>query len=796
MRSLLSTPSAALIPTSLLAALLAGASPALAAQDDAPPAGQEPEDETPSARPRGGAAPSDDAFEMGSPPQLAEGLTEEEMWPAADAEGWAKPCLIPWQRSFEDAMGAARDQRRPVLVCVNMDGEIASEHWAGVRYREPETAAQMSAYICVLASVYRHTPRDYDTEGRRVECPRFGTVTCGEHIENERELYDKYFDGRRISPRHIVLDLEGKETQDVYFAWDTQTIFTTFVKGVEGWPEPIEPKERTLEELCLSPDVEDREAVELAYVEGDVEVRRQILRTLVAHRRVDQVEVLRAALFGFDLELAGLARQALAQCDTEPALDLMAEALKLPLEAEDRELLLAAVERLAQSSPRARTLASLHRGLGGSSRWVDAGASAEDLMRAYEANAARGDDVEERELAAQSRPDDPGTLLELARAFLTRAQETSQPEFAALLYEDAHRAARTAEELGAYGGALETILALTCAERGQWREARGHALAAVESGALELGSDAAVDEERVPLTPAARRVLLQLFGEARQRAIRRAYRAGESWPSEWLSDLSAAYTEVARGPLDDPTPLVEYHDFLRWIGATGRAGAVLTDALARFPDSPELHARLRDRLLWEEGPSGLERAYDERLTRAAESDSAGADQLSWFAGYAFLVAAEQHRRGAEPQAALAAYARSVELYRENIVQHPEGSDTCRHFIALALAGRSRVELALGRRGRAVEALLAAFDERPDSAASPDGLNITPVQTAKMLMARLADAGETEAAERVQARLDALDPVLLEPPPSERFGSGRRARAGRSQLRPADGDGTEGDGDGR
>ena len=53
-----------------------------------------------------------------------------------------------------------------------------------------------------------------DDLGRRVECPRFGTVTCGEHIEAERELYDKYFDGRRISPRHIVLDLEGTNVLD------------------------------------------------------------------------------------------------------------------------------------------------------------------------------------------------------------------------------------------------------------------------------------------------------------------------------------------------------------------------------------------------------------------------------------------------------------------------------------------------------------------------------------------------------------------------------------------------------
>src|SRR5690606_5793315 len=111
----------------------------------------------------------------------------------------------------------------PIMVAVNMDGEIASEHFAGVRYRDPVTAAHMARYACVIASVYRHTPRDYDERGERVLCPRFGTVTCGEHIEAERELYGRYFEGNRISPRHIVLDHEAKKVQDVYYSWDTQT---------------------------------------------------------------------------------------------------------------------------------------------------------------------------------------------------------------------------------------------------------------------------------------------------------------------------------------------------------------------------------------------------------------------------------------------------------------------------------------------------------------------------------------------------------------------------------------------
>lgn len=46
--------------------------------------------------------------------------------------------------------------------------------------------------MCVIASVYRHTPRDHDERGQRIPCPRFGSVTCGEHIAIEPLLFDKF----------------------------------------------------------------------------------------------------------------------------------------------------------------------------------------------------------------------------------------------------------------------------------------------------------------------------------------------------------------------------------------------------------------------------------------------------------------------------------------------------------------------------------------------------------------------------------------------------------------------------
>ena len=109
--------------------------------------------------------------------QLPPGVTREQMWFAPTAEDWKKPVLITFQRTWDDAMALSQQQKRPILVCVNMDGEIASEHYAGVRYRQPDIAKLYEPYVCVIASVYRHNPRDYDEHGHRILCPRFGSVT-------------------------------------------------------------------------------------------------------------------------------------------------------------------------------------------------------------------------------------------------------------------------------------------------------------------------------------------------------------------------------------------------------------------------------------------------------------------------------------------------------------------------------------------------------------------------------------------------------------------------------------------
>ncbi|MGA1525928.1 MAG: hypothetical protein ACO4CZ_18340, partial [Planctomycetota bacterium] len=269
----------------------------------------------------------------GSPPSLPAGMTEDQMWTVPTEADWAKPVLVPFQRTWEDAVAVSMETGKPILLCINMDGEIASEHYAGILYRSPEFAARLEPYVCIAASVYRHTPRDHDERGNRIPCPRLGSMTCGEHIAIEPFLYERYMDGTRISPRHIMVELDGKEVFDVYHAWDIQSVVTTVVDGIANrtiTPEPIVRGDRSLVERVRSRDIADRLAVEEAFKNGDQALRDQLLAAAHEHPDAAPIDLLRLAVFGLSEDQAQAARQTLARIEDPNAVDLVAEALRVP----------------------------------------------------------------------------------------------------------------------------------------------------------------------------------------------------------------------------------------------------------------------------------------------------------------------------------------------------------------------------------------------------------------------------------------------------------------------------------
>lgn len=711
------------------------------------------------------------------------GVNREQMWFAPTAADWKKPVLLTFQRTWEDALAVSQETRKPILICVNMDGEIASEHYAGVRYRQPEIARLYEPYVCVIASVYRHTPRDYDEHGHRIPCPRFGSVTCGEHIAIEPLLFEKFFDGKRIAPRHVMVELGGEETYDVYYAFDTDSVFKAIGDGIANRAEqapPVVRGDRPIVERVASRDIVDRVAVETAYQQGDAAVKRSLLETALQHMEAAPVDLLRLGVNGFDRELGKLARQGLAQATSEGAIDVINDALRTPLDAGERDALVGALQRIGADSPRARTLAVVHRGLATRSDdvdvegWSSAIAGGASYAAPTEWTALESK-VDSSAAAATARPEDAQARLALAESSLALAVDPktssilgadrrSASKYGRLMFEDARRAAREAEKLGASGWRLDATLALSAYYLGDLEEAYTRAEAAtknIPAGAQEWSAIATI----------------ALFAQARERAILRAQQQKQEWPGQWLTDVNAAYSVLARHPLGTDEHVAAHFDLLRRLGADGRAARVLDDGLARFPDSWTLHDCLRARLLKEQGVDGLQTTYATMLAEAGASKS-----LPWYAGYAAIVAAEFQRRASKDAEAIEAYDRAIALFDRAIEANPDSRATADHYAALAIAGRARVALEAGDDDRALSELLASFARCSQAAAALDGLNLSPVDTAKMLRARLTKLERVDALAQLQAALDQLDPEQLQLPAYEREpqgqGRGGRGRRGR------------------
>lgn len=706
---------------------------------------------------RGGPPPA-------SPPGLAPGATEDQMWRPPTAADWQKPVLIEFERTWGDAVAVAQETNKPILVCINMDGEIASEHYAGVHYRDPETAKLFADYVCVIASVYRHTPRDHDEHGNRICCPRFGSVTCGEHIAIEPLLYEKFMNGQRISPRHIMVELDGNEKFDVFFAWDNKSILDTIKTGIAErteTPRTIVRGDRPVLERVGSRARADREAVEQAWKNADRALREQLLRQAIAHPDAAPVGLLRLAIFDVDEELVRLARQALVKVQSPTAVDVLAEALRVPLPDAERQELIAALERLRASSPQARLLANVHRGLEGGSKAVDLQAWSQRMAGSgtYRAadSAALDQRAEARSAAAAAEPANAEALLDLAESSLELALDpstadrywgTRRDNYGMLMIVDAQRHVDAARERGARGWRVDAMDALCRYYSGDVPKSHELAIAAATAMPPDPQSLVAVKT-------------LALFADARIAAIWDALRAKKDWPGEWMTDVNSALAVLARHPLGTDGNAVVHFDFLDRLGAKRRAKTVLDQALERFPTSAGLHDRLRSQVLESEGVAALPKRYAAML--AARPDEPA---LYWFAGYAALVEAEYRRRDKQPDQANEAYQRAIGLFDQAIQRAPESKASADHYAALALAAQARLALEADQLPRALELCITGIQRHPEATPVVDGLEISPAQTAKLLESRLQAANDAAGLARLREVLSGLDPALLEKPAYE------------------------------
>ncbi|NRA98147.1 MAG: hypothetical protein HRU14_18290, partial [Planctomycetes bacterium] len=545
-------------------------------------------------------------------------------------------------------------------------------------------------YVCVIASVYRHTPRDYDEEGHRIECPRFCGVTCGEHISIEPFLFERFMDGQRVAPRHIMVELDGKETYDVFYAFDTESVFKAIGDGITSRPKGLLKNvvrgDRSIIERVAGKDSADRTAVENAYKEGDKELKRALLEAAKAQGTDVPVELLRLAINGFDVELAQAALRALSQSESKKAISLIADAMRVPMGDKERGDLITALGRLGKTDERARTLSVVHQGLSGTSGAVDVGGWSKAMAAGASYAPAPSADTVASTLETQDEvfeSSDANKHVELAEAFLERALQTGREgrsgrAFTDALLQDAKDAALKAEQLGATGWRVSAAMAVASWYLGETDQALKRAEAAVSG---------------MPANPQSwnAMIVLGLFVDARRKAIEDAVKAKKKWPGNWLTDVHSAYAILAVHPHGDDSQVAAHIDFLWWLGAKGKAGAALDAALGRWPDSWRLHQRLRGRVLDEKGYKHLEAAYEGMLARKPTGEDAPKN-LEWFAGFAAMTTAEFYRKAGNDKDAHDAYARGIAHFEKSIEVNAEITASANHYIAMAMGAQGRIAM--------------------------------------------------------------------------------------------------------
>jgi len=681
------------------------------------------------------------------------GLPPHESAPErADAVDAAKrdevPLGMPWQRSLEDALAVSKATGKPLLVCVNVDGESASDAIARGRYHDPRFLALVDGFVPILASPIRHNPVDHTAGGRRILDPRFGRLVESEHIDHEPLLYARYFGGQRVAPRHVGVSPDGEILFDLYLLNDLSAIDRALKEHGKFDVPRLDPSAMSTEQLLASPDAAAREALERAFVEGSPETCRALVAAAFSARRETQhPELARLALYGADESVRLAGARAVAQ-HPEPAREFLARAFMVAAVSPDLRVSLAeAAALLATSSngelaKRGLRLAGIFAGLGTPSEldieaWTRALAGTEAAPEETDLDTISAA-LERVDRALATTPLDPDLGLEDARLSLALAkvylaQGGGNPSFPLQDARDAAERVRVARP--------DPVAAAVIA-RAAW-------LMGDQELALRMAREA------LPLLPALpglaeselSRDALDVLIQVEVRGVYGAIEAEQAIAPESVRDAVAAYRALAEHPLASAEELDAGLVFLETIEAFAEQGPLARIGVLRFPEVGRMHQWLRYCVQRDEGVDALARIYlDLPAPAGFETD------FLWHAALSQMIAGETLGRDGRIEEAVATYRRSLANFERTIERAPEYAASSDHYRVLGHGGLAYVFLGTGELDAAMEELRAAALLLPSSFAEKDSLGHMPRETVGELQAALRRAGRSQDARELEADL--------------------------------------------
>ena len=672
---------------------------------------------------------------------LALSLLPAQPQQPSSGEPQAPVVQVAWERSLEDALWSRQQTGKPLLVCVNMDGEVFCEQFANRVYRSEEFLELSRGYVCIVLSPDRHTPMDYDGLGNRIPCPRFGGITCAEHQNAEPEVFRRWFQGTRSAPRHVAVGLDDKVLFDKYLASRIEDHLVAIREHRSATPTAVPPE--AMDALLQSRSAMARQLVEQRY-RGSAREQRIALLEAAAASKAEPFDLLRMGLRDDDDGVFRAAATALAATATAVSLidvqDALARLEDGPLQAALEQAwersAVAGADQLAWQRYRAARSGAL----AGAALATHAPLPLRGPAEAAPEREALEAALDAAEKRVKAEPKDAAAWLDLASLNLDLGTllAADGARTASLSFEDALRAAKQAElHVDAARSALLSAL-----------------LAAIH---FQLGDDAlAVEAAQQMLTSANALGEQAALGRRRLcEALRAMLRAAAAITTErTAADAAADVTRPVQGAAMAATLLVAAGEateqdlltaagMLEFAGTRALAQGLLARARMLSPASPTAHERLRNRMLVDRGAEALRADYAAYV--AAAEDKATA---SWFAGYAAIVAAELQMKDKRFDVALAAYTDCIERFAASVAANADYADSANHFAVLALAGRALLHHQQGTADAAVDDLLRARSLRAASMDEVDGLGRKPSAVAERIGRELRAQGNTTAADRL------------------------------------------------
>ena len=642
---------------------------------------------------------------------------------------------VAWQRSLADALALQSQTGLPLLIAVNMDGEVFNDRFAATTYKDPQFIASTSGYICVIASPDRHTKSDYDALGNRIECPRFGGCTCSEHINIEPELFRRYFQGKRNAPRHVGVTSAGKVVFDRFLDRSMQTAIDAVADNRGGSLAKHLQAPESVKEMFRRRDAMARSILEQRYRDADKTGRRELLE-LAAKADNDPVDLLRMGLRDPDGDLVGLAAAALSKVGGSDALIDIEDALASVEDAGIRTRLIQQLGALGREDPAAARMAQQfsREAEVAPPPWSNEWASSDML----EGRAGIERALDRVESAIGKAPNDDELRFELAMAQAAFATMLMQENGSGIEFwlADADRNLKkvSAPELRFEARALTAVIAWYMSNADLARRAAQEALTAK---ACRRRPDAWLASNFLD-------VLVQLTAQS---AYARAQEGAQVSLADEIARVNMAFTLLEAAGTARESGLLAGIGLLEYAGLRAEARTRLEALAVEFPTSTAVHDRWRNRMLVDWGAERMRHRYAKFATEAADKATA-----EWFAGYAALVAGDRHTSDRRKIEADNAYTDAIERFARSAAANPNYAESSNHYGVFALAGRAWIRHERGDSEAAVDDLLRAADLRPDSLDQDDGLQRKPRGVAVRLHGALQSAGEAALAARLQPML--------------------------------------------